>query len=100
VGFHYLTLKAKKKGPYRHEIAIYHAKYNEQVSFVANTRAYSCLKYRDNDEIRYVYFSADLAYDQLIKKAKRLEKDLIRGRVLSKKVERGKDLGQYISPDG
>jgi transposase len=97
---HYLTLKAKKKGPYRNEIAIYHARKENRVSFVSNNRTYSCVKYRDGEEVRYVFFSEDLAYDQLTKKARKLEKDMKKGKVLAKKVERGKDLGQYIAPDG
>jgi len=98
--FHYLTLKAKKKGPYRNEIAIYHARKEDRVSFVSNKKTYSCVKYRDGDEVRYIFFSEDLAYDQVTKKARKLEKDLKKGKILAKKVERGKDLGQYIAPDG
>jgi transposase len=98
--FHYLTLKAKKKGPYRNEIAIYHARKEDQVSFVSHNRTYSCVKYRNGDEVRYIFFSEDLAYDQVTKKARKLEKDLKIGKTLAKKVERGKDIGQYIAPDG
>ncbi|QQR71695.1 MAG: hypothetical protein IPI71_04130 [Methanolinea sp.] len=54
--FHYLTLKAKKKGPYRNEITIYHARKESQVSFVSGNRVYSCVKYRDGEEVR-IYFS-------------------------------------------
>jgi hypothetical protein len=50
--------------------------------------------------VRYIVFSEDLAYDQLTKKARKLEKELKKGKILSKKVGRGKDLGQYIAPDG
>jgi transposase len=98
--FHYLTLKAKKKGPYRNEIAIYHARKESQVSFVSGNRVYSCVKSKDGEEVRYIFFSENLAYDQLTKKARKLEKDLKKGKILTKKVERGKDLGQYIAPDG
>ncbi len=98
--FHYLTLKAKKKGPYRNEITIYHARKESQVSFVSGNRVYSCVKYRDGEEVRYIFFCDDLACDQLTKKARKLEKDLEKGKVLTKKVERGKDLGQYIAPEG
>jgi len=40
--FHYLTLKAKKKGPYRNETAISHTRKEDQVSFVSSNRTYSC----------------------------------------------------------
>lgn len=98
--FHYLTLKAKKKGPYRNEIAIYYARKESRLSFVSSNRIYSCVKSKDGEEVRYIFFSEDLAYDQLTKKARKLEKDLKKGKILTKKVERGKDLGQYIAPEG
>ncbi len=53
--FHYLTLKAKKKGPYRNEIAIYNARRMNQISFISNNRVYSCVKYRDGEEVRYIF---------------------------------------------
>jgi len=100
LGFHYLTLKAKKKGPYRKEIAIFHNEKEQQVSFVSNSRAYTCVKNPNGDETRYVFFSEKLERDQLLKKAEKFERDLKKGMILSKKVERGKDLGQYIAPKG
>jgi transposase len=98
--FHYLTLKAKKKGPYRNEIAIYNAKEEDRVSFSMNDRQYSCVKHRDGEEYRYVFFSEEHALDQLAKKTKKLEKDLEKGKNLAKKVKRGKDLDQFVYPDG
>jgi transposase len=98
--FHYLTLKAKKKGPYQKEIAIFHAGKEKQVSFVSNGRVYSCVKNPNGEETLYVFFSEDLERDQLAKKAGKFERELEKGVKLSKKVERGKDLGQYIAPKG
>ena len=98
--FHYLTLKAKKKGPYRKEIAIFNAEKEKRVLFVSNNRAYSCVKNQTGEEIRYVFFSEDLERDQVSKKAEKFERELEKGVKLSKKVERGKDLGQYIAPKG
>jgi len=98
--FHYLTLKAKKKGPYRKEIAIFNAEKEKRVLFVSNNRAYSCVKNQTGEEIRYVFFSENLERDQLSKKAEKFERELEKGVKLSKKVERGKDLGQYIAPKG
>jgi len=97
---HYLTLKAKKKGPYRNEIAIYNAKEEDLVSFSMNERTYSCVKHKDGEEYRYVFFSEDLASDQLAKKTRKFEKDLEKGKNLAKKVKQGKDLDQFIYPDG
>ena len=39
------------------------------------------------------------AYDQLTKKAGKLEKELKKGNIFTKKVEHGKYHGQYIAPD-
>jgi transposase len=97
---HYLTLKAKKKGPYKKEIEIYHAGKENQVSFVLKDQRYSCVKYRSDDETRYIFFSDTLEHDQLTIKSNKFEKDLEQGKTLLKKVEKGKDLGQYIAPDG
>ncbi|QQR71254.1 MAG: hypothetical protein IPI71_01640 [Methanolinea sp.] len=44
-----MTLEAKKKGPYRSEVAICHARKDSQASFVSGNRVYSCVKYRDGD---------------------------------------------------
>ena len=98
--FHYLTLKAQKKGPYRKEIAFFHSAQESHVSFVSNERAYSCVKNPNEEEIRYVFFSEDLERDQLSKKADKFQRELEKGLKLSKKVERGKNLGQYIAPKG
>ena len=97
---HYLTLKAKKKGPYRNEIAVYNAKEEDRVSFSLNDRRYSCVKHKDGEEYRYVFFSEDLASDQLAKKTRKLEQDLEKGKNLAKKVKQGKDLDQFIYPEG
>jgi transposase len=98
--FHYLTLKAKKKGLYWKEITVYHSEKENQVSFVSNDRGYSCVKNQSGEEIRYVFFSEDLEHDQLLKKADKFQRELEKGLKLSKKVERGKDLGHYITPKG
>jgi len=98
--FHYLTLKAKKKGPYRKEIAVFHCEKVNRVSFFSNNRAYSCVKNPNGEETRYVFYSEDLERDPLSRKAEKFERDLKKGMILSKKVEGGKDLGQYIAPKG
>jgi hypothetical protein len=72
--FHYLTLKAKKKGTSRKEISVFHFEKENRVSFVANDRAYSCVKNQSGEEIRYVFFSKDLERDQLSKKADKFQR--------------------------
>jgi len=86
-------VKAKKKGPYQKEIAVFHSGKDSRVSFVSNDRAYSCVKNQSGEEIRYIFFSKDLERDQLSKKTDKFQRELEKGVKLSKKVERGKDLG-------
>ncbi|QQR71252.1 MAG: hypothetical protein IPI71_01630 [Methanolinea sp.] len=96
--FHYLTLKAKKKGPYRNEITIYHARKESQVSFVSGNGLFMCQN-RDGEEVR-IFFCDDLACDRGRRKQGNLRKTGKEGKGSTKKVERGKDLGQYIAPEG
>jgi transposase len=97
--FHYLTLKAKKTGPFLKAITTFHQ--GRQVSFTFHKKAYSCVKIPNGtDEIRYVFFSENLKQDQLAIKEEAFAKDLKKGEGLSRKVKRGKDLGQYVAPEG
>jgi transposase len=99
-GFHYLTLKGKKKGPYRKEIAQFHREIENQTSFQFNDRTYTCVKTSNGEDIRYVYFSTNLESEQLADKAEKFEKELEKGDNLLKKVKRGKDIGQYVAQEG
>jgi len=51
------------------------------------------VKKQSGEEIRYIFFSKDLERDQLSKKTDKFQRELEKGVKLSKKVERGKDLG-------
>jgi hypothetical protein len=79
---------------------VFHNEQENRVSFVSNARAYSCVKNQRGEEIRYIFFSEDLERDQLTKKAEKFQRELEKGSKLSKKVERGKNPGQYIAPSG
>ncbi|MGB4234479.1 MAG: hypothetical protein WBJ52_00215, partial [Methanoregulaceae archaeon] len=56
------------------------------VSFVSGNRVYSCVKYRDGEEVRYIFFCDDLACDQLTKKARKLKKDLEKGKFSQRRL--------------
>ena len=98
LGLHYLTLKAKKRGPYR--MAISRFLKEEPVRIVSKDRGYLCVKYKEANEFQYIFFSQDLKDGQLRKKADKFRKALEKGQGMQKKVERGKELGQQICPDG
>lgn len=97
----YLTLKAKKRTPYKKAIAFFNEQ-KEKVKLTQNGREYLCVKLKENesDEVRYIFFSEDLRNDQILKKTQKFKKALEKGEILEKKVQKGKDLGQYVCPNG
>lgn len=97
-GLHYLTLKAKKRGPYR--IAIAYFMNGKSVRIISGGREYLCVKSKEDDETRYIFFSQALKDDQLRKKADKFRKALEKGQDMQKKVEKGKELGQQICSQG
>jgi len=96
--FHYITLKAKKVGPYKKLVAIHNTK-DKQV-FELNKRTYSCVKIKRKDGFQYIYFSEKLYQDQIRKKTKKLEKELEKNRTKLKKIMAGKPLEKLICEDG
>jgi transposase len=94
----YLTLKAKKKGPYLNAIQIF--RNGLQVSFTSNGEDYRCVKVSDGNEYQYIFFSKRRENEQLAAKQKKFEKSLEKGSKLLKKVRKGKDLGQHVAPEG
>ena len=94
----YLTLKAKKKGPYLK--AITHFRNGVQVQFVSNEEEYRCVKVLDGETFQYIFFSKSRESEQLAAKQRKFEKELDAGLKLLKKVEKGKDLGQHVSAEG
>jgi len=56
--FHYLTLKPKRGGPYKHLIRLYNT--SERTSVILNGKRYSCVKVKMETEYNYVFFSEDL----------------------------------------
>jgi len=95
---HYLTRKAKKKGPYRKAIQIFQN--GPQVKFTSNDEEYQCVKMSGDDEYQYIFFSKSREREQLATKNKKFKKALEKGSKFLKKVMKGKDLGQYVAPEG
>ena len=94
----YLTLKAKKKGPYLKTIALFRNRL--PVSFTSNEEEYQCVKVIAGDAYRYIFFSKCREREQVAKKQKKFEKELKEGSKLLKKVKKGKDLGHHVAPEG
>jgi transposase len=94
----YLTMKAKKKGPYLK--AITHFRNGMQVLFTSNDEEYRCVKVSEGEVYQYIFFSKSRESEQLATKQRKFENELEEGLKLLKKVEKGKDLGQQVSAEG
>jgi len=98
LGFHYLTLRGKKVGPYRKAIAFFRSAQNEKIE--RNGAVHYCAKRMHEGEFQYIFFSKKLADDQLAKKGRKFKRELKKGVGLEKKVRKGKELGRYVYEDG
>ena len=96
--YHYLTLRAKKVGPYRKLVGYFNT--HEKETIVLNERRYSCVKMKNEDEVQYIFFSEDLYEDQMRSKEKKFLKELKKNKVKLKKTLGGKILGEYICEEG
>ena len=96
--FNYLTLKAKKKKVYHRYIALFNDE--EKQKFSLNKRPYECVKLIEGKEIKYIFFCEDLKKDQINKRNKKFEKELIKNEGKLKKTKKGKVLGTYLSREG
>lgn len=94
----YLTLKAKKKGPYLKAITQF--RNGAQVQFISHEEEYQCVKVSDGKAYQYLFFSKCRESEQLAAKQKKFEKKLEEGSKILKKVKKGKDLGQLVAPEG
>ena len=98
LGFNYLTLKAKQIKIYRRYIKLFEEQ--QRFGFILGGRVYFCIKTKSEDEYQYVFFSPDLKADQIRKKEKRFQRDLIKGDKILKKINKGKPIGEHISRMG
>ncbi len=98
LGFHYLTLKPKKRGPYKQFIKRFQD--NPKQVIEVNGIAYECVKVSAESEQYYVFFSEKLFNEQLAKRKKKFAKELNKNDSKLKKLKRNKPLSQHISKEG
>ncbi len=98
LGFHYLTLRGKKVGPYREAIAFFKSTVKESIA--VKGAEVLCAKRAKNAEFQYVFYSQKLANDQLAKKDRKFKRELEKGVALEKKVKAGKELARHVYEDG
>jgi transposase len=101
-GYHYLTLKAKKKKSYRPIIQFFleEKKNRNTIKFEMNDSIYECFKLARDNETNYIYFSEKLYQEQLLKRNKKYQKLLEKNDKNLKKVKKGKNLGSVITKEG
>lgn len=98
LGFNYLTLKAKQKAFYRRYISLFEQQ--PKLGFIIRGRTYICSKTKFENECKYIFFSPDLKVDQIKKRNKKFQRDLLRGDKILKKINKGKPIGEHISRMG
>ena len=97
-GYNFLTLKQKQKGPYKKYIQIY--KDSHKDVFVLNKVKYKCVKVKEDESIKYIFFSKKTYKDQKRKNNKRFKKELKKNDKVLKKVKKEKEIGRLLSREG
>lgn len=101
-GFNYLTLKAKKRKSYSSYTIFFNAKENKDKKEILsiNERIYECIKVKENDEIKYIFFSEKLKKEQVEKRERKFKKLLNSNDKILSKVKKGRIIKEYISREG
>ncbi len=97
-GFHYLTLKPKKKSVYKKYIKLLHKEIKQTI--ILNEVTYEYVKLKEGTESQYVFFSEKLKKDQLRKKRKKFKRLLEKNQPLISKAKRGKELAKHPTHEG
>lgn len=96
--FHYLTLKAKKVKIYKKAIEYFN--YGTKEGIIINNISYSCVKYKNDGETNYVFFSEKLKSEQLALKERNFKRMLEKNKLILKKTKAGKTIDELITEEG
>jgi len=96
--FHYLTLKAKKVKIYKK--AIEHFNNGTKVEVIINNISYSCVKYKADEEVNYIFFSEKLKSEQLAIKEHKFKRTLENNKTVLKKTKAGKEIDEFLTEEG
>ena len=96
--FNYLTLKQKHVKAYLKYLKIFQET-NKEI-FTVNEVEYECVKIKEENEIKYIFFSEKAKKEQLEKKEKRFKKALERGDKTLLKFRKGKELAKFVTREG
>ncbi len=97
-GFHYLTLKAKKRITYNRFLHLFN--HSEKQTVYIGKLKYDCVKVIEGTEVNYIFFSEKLKREQLEKRCKKFLRELNKNDVTLAKVKKGKDLNTIVSREG
>ena len=102
LGFDYLTLKPKKKGPYKISIQEYLRQKKEKrlIEVKVGDQEYSCAKLQKDGEYQYIFFSEKSKLEQMEIKRSKLRRKIKKNDELLKKVKKGKDFKPLICTEG
>ena len=98
MGFHFLTLRQKKRGPYREAIAQFMLSPHTQV--VLNEREDECAKVVADEGVQYIFYSEKLKKEQLAIKNSKFRNTVKKNETLLKRIKKGKPLGEYPCREG
>src|SRR3989338_5750546 len=96
--FNYLTLKPKKKKIYKKYIEIF--KKSKKEDFVINGIEYKSVKFREGNEIQYIFYSNELNKCQTKKRNKKFKRELEKNDSKLTKIKKNKILEMYVSKEG
>lgn len=96
--FNYLTLKAKKKKTFKKYIQLFKREKKQKINLNGND--YDCVKLKEKNEIKYVFFSKKLYKNQIKKRKKKFKKELEKNESKLSKVKKGKTFSTLISREG
>lgn len=96
--FHYLTLKPKRVEVYKKAIERFNN--GTKVDVIINNISYSCVKYTENKEVNYIFFSEKLKNEQLAKKEKKFKRELENNKIILKKTKAGKEIDEFLTEEG
>ncbi len=96
--FHYLTLKPKKKSPYKRAIELFNS--GNKQAILMNNIEYQCVKTNMKGEINYIFFCQELKKLQIEIKNRKFKRELEKNKTILKKTKSGKEIGEYITEEG
>ena len=96
--YNYLSLVPRNNEIYKRGIKIYKES-TKEVMYI-NGIKYKCVKIKDGREIFYVYHSQTLYKKLKRNRNKKFKYELNKNDILIKKVEKGKEIGRFISRKG